>query len=424
MNDNWQKDLKDHAGDFRRKAPEGLLDDIKKEMSRRGLAVQPQQKKARVVLMPLRRRLAAAAAVAVLLGIGCLYFTSAPDYSAQLAKEQGNTSKANAHDRGQKIDSPVSDDVLNEQDGEHTPSFLLASSPIGKAIKAVRSEFVDKKEDSTNMAQIPVQQQEEAHTSNQYIKDEPHPTVDNKKSIYPVSKPHKLVAQASPRNHSVTLGAYCGGMGSNTSSSDGMMLRDAAPYGMYGDDMDIVDALFVQSVPQLEKKAHHDLPVKGGISIRYDLTDRWSLVSGITYSFLHSEFTEDKGMSTEKTNQKLHYVGIPVGVNYRVWKNKHVNLYLAAGGEAEKLVKGSATTTTDIHGIPTKDRTAKISENQLVLSANAAAGIEYQATKRLGLYVEPGVSYYFNNGSDVKSAYTDKPLNFSLNLGLRFNINK
>ena len=42
MNDKWMDDLKNQLGDYRKDAPEGLLDDIEQEMCRRG--VMPNQK--------------------------------------------------------------------------------------------------------------------------------------------------------------------------------------------------------------------------------------------------------------------------------------------------------------------------------------------------------------------------------------------
>ena len=62
--------------------------------------------------------------------------------------------------------------------------------------------------------------------------------------------------------------------------------------------------------------------------------------------------------------------------------------------------------------------------NRLQMSANAAAGIEYNLTNHLSIYAEPGASYYFKNGSDLETYYTDKPLKFNLNVGLRLNINE
>ena len=69
MNDKWMKDLKDLSGDFRKKAPDGLLDDIKQEMSRRGVVPASESKKAPVAPMKWWRRSAAVAALALATGV-------------------------------------------------------------------------------------------------------------------------------------------------------------------------------------------------------------------------------------------------------------------------------------------------------------------------------------------------------------------
>ena len=47
----------------------------------------------------------------------------------------------------------------------------------------------------------------------------------------------------------------------------------------------------------------------------------------------------------------------------------------------------------------------------------------YRFNDLVGIYLEPGVSYYFDNGSFVETVYRERPLNFSLGIGLRFNLN-
>ena len=42
----------------------------------------------------------------------------------------------------------------------------------------------------------------------------------------------------------------------------------------------------------------------------------------------------------------------------------------------------------------------------------------------MAIYAEPGISYHFDNGSNVTTFYSDNPLAFSLNVGLRFDVNK
>ena len=52
----------------------------------------------------------------------------------------------------------------------------------------------------------------------------------------------------------------------------------------------------------------------------------------------------------------------------------------------------------------------------------AAAGVEYDFVPNLGVYVEPGAKYYIKNGSGVDNIFKDKPFNFSLQIGLRYNM--
>ena len=44
--------------------------------------------------------------------------------------------------------------------------------------------------------------------------------------------------------------------------------------------------------------------------------------------------------------------------------------------------------------------------------------------RNVGVYVEPGVSYYFDDRSPLSTIYKEKPLNFNLNLGVRYTIGK
>ena len=42
----------------------------------------------------------------------------------------------------------------------------------------------------------------------------------------------------------------------------------------------------------------------------------------------------------------------------------------------------------------------------------------------MSLYVQPGMSYHFDNGSDLVNVYKRRPLNFSLSAGVRFDISR
>ena len=173
-------------------------------------------------------------------------------------------------------------------------------------------------------------------------------------------------------------------------------------------------------VVELPEEKHHK-PLRFGLSVRYVLDERWSLLSGITYSYLNSDIYVVYGSTIQSAEQKLHYLGIPIAASYSIWQNDHVNIYAVAGGEIEKLVKGQLIVD---RGVNHKSYTESVKENRPVFSTNASAGIEYQTKNGVSLYAEPGASYHFDNGSGVRSAYTDKPWDFTINIGLRININK
>ena len=67
-----------------------------------------------------------------------------------------------------------------------------------------------------------------------------------------------------------------------------------------------------------------------------------------------------------------------------------------------------------------KEETQNLNEKPFQWSINASAGLQYNITPSIGLYAEPGVSYYIKDGTSLKTIYKDKPFNFNLNLGLRF----
>ena len=169
----------------------------------------------------------------------------------------------------------------------------------------------------------------------------------------------------------------------------------------------------------------HHQPIRFGVSLSWQLNNRWSIDGGITYSRLNTDITGGKGKDVYSlTDQQLYYIGIPINVNYSIWHNRHFNVYVSAGGMVEKMVKGEQTTRkATVHGGKMDSVTSQdIHIHPLQLSVNAAAGAEFKFNRLLSIYTEPGISYHFDNSSSLSSFYTDYPLGFNLTFGLRFNI--
>ncbi|MBO4549143.1 MAG: porin family protein, partial [Bacteroidaceae bacterium] len=122
---------------------------------------------------------------------------------------------------------------------------------------------------------------------------------------------------------------------------------------------------------------HHRQPVRLGLSLRYRLGDRWSIESGLSYTRLSSNITTIVNGVTTMTEQRLNYIGLPLSVSYGLWKSRYFGLYIATGAMIEKRLDASPWQ----------------------FSLNGAVGAEYKLTDFFSLYAEPGIGYYFKDGS-------------------------
>ena len=170
--------------------------------------------------------------------------------------------------------------------------------------------------------------------------------------------------------------------------------------------------------------ASHHLPVKFGLSFRYNFSERWNLQSGLIYSYLASDLEEIKQEGRYDIKQKLHYLGIPVQMGYQIGKGKQFKSYITAGGQVEKLISGKATIRHSKNSLLLDTSTQNVSDKKLLFSALASIGIEYMLGNNFSLYVEPGMHYYFKNGNKLQTHYNEQPLNINLTVGFRFHWEK
>lgn len=156
----------------------------------------------------------------------------------------------------------------------------------------------------------------------------------------------------------------------------------------------------------------HNMPVSFGATVSYALNDRLALTSGLVYTLATSSFEHGTSSNASKDEQTLHYVGIPLTASYTVWSNSWLKTYVNAGGQADFNVSAK---------VETEGHTTDIDKDRAQLSVGAAAGVQLNVIKQMGVYVEPGVRYYFDNGSNVQTVFKEHPCNFSLQMGLRWN---
>ena len=190
------------------------------------------------------------------------------------------------------------------------------------------------------------------------------------------------------------------------------VIPDPTAGGIYGEEYLLASCKAIQRKQQVNAK--HHAPVSVGLQVAFGIAPRLSLSTGLVYTRTSSDFYPYAPGSSYNVHQVLHYVGIPVGLNYEFWQSGGFHAYVMAGAEADYNVKND----TEEEGVKKED--AK--RDRVQFSGKASLGAQYDITPKVGLYIEPGAKYYFDNGSHVENTFKDKKLNFNLQFGLRFNL--
>ena len=161
---------------------------------------------------------------------------------------------------------------------------------------------------------------------------------------------------------------------------------------------------FQQNDKRRITSAHHKLPVSVGVTVRKELPRRFSVETGLVYTFLASDICYED--SPEELSQKLHYIGIPFRANWSFVRTSQFDVYVSAGGMVEKCVYGK---------LGTESQTVK----PVQWSLTGSVGAQYNISQHVGIYVEPGVAYFFDDGTEVATIRKENPCNFTLQAGLR-----
>lgn len=386
MSKQWEKDIHDQLKDFRQKAPEGLLDDIKSKMPRHDwsmYAISPS--KAPHPSNILRYASVMAAMIFFALKLN-LYTCTTLSFEEKVLS------------------------TTNTKQTDETISIAIAPSlPIRKNSKETSHIFTDETHLSTK--EYTTEKQRTQTTEEENIQQ-----------LQPEKRPEKkqgtiLPYQSLRRPSSFSISAHFSGMIAQNTAKEPQEMFPLHDTGNTTGSSPFVQARF-------EEKETHHLPIKAGISFRYSLNDRWHIQSGLTYSYLSSDISKSDGYIAYDTKQKLHYIGIPLQLGYQIWTNNRFKVYASTGGQAEKLVKGIATTSYSINNKHQSTSTETLSDNRLLFSALASLGLEYIFGKDFSLYAEPGIHYYFKNGNSLKTHYHEQPLNFNITIGFRFHWDK
>ena len=443
MKRNWKEDIHDRLGNFETDAPDGLWEAIHQRMAQTERA-QAEKCQTPFVLQPALRRTACAAAACLALVVGYQYF-------ADGGKETVNGVKQAGGDGMIAVGGTVASDNSRYVASKPATASIVATNLAGVRVakNGVTPAAVYAQTQNDESAQISTPQHPNTSTS-QHLNTSTSQPLNPSTSQHPnpsTSQPH-TPSTSQPHTPSTSLLAYTpadNSRGRHEGAAARWTLSTSATTGMGASSVTNSTATYVEAVgpdnviwadnPQLgigifnqgksvKTEYKHRLPVRVGFNVAYRLTDRLSVESGVSYTRLSSDMKDGTKDNYSSGSQKLDYIGVPLNVKYRAFGYRRLSVYASAGLLTEKCVSGKTTHEYVISGEKKKHEAEDVAAKPWQLSVNAALGAQFDVLRNVGVYVEPGVSYYFDDRSTLSTIYKEKPLNFNLNLGVRYTIGK
>ena len=429
-NNDWTDDLRRRLQDARADVPSDLWAAIESRVDE----AEKQRRTHRTVVL---RWWSAAAGVVVLVGIAAfMALHGGGARNLGTSSLGGNTLASAAHHASSAAESasPAETNALLQKEKEawmassQRGTGLIASADVKHDVPAlstdshtdVISENVNLTSENTNSLQSNQSFNSENSSAPQNTNDKKSLQSNNySNSSKSNSKSAMLLHEEKPRGQRSAQSASSGwhvGVGTSgalgnydqTSAVQPVVASDAAP-----NDAAMMLRATAYQASNYQESAHHSMPVSVGVSAAYGLSKRLTLSTGVVYTRASSTFERGNTRSVATESQTLHYIGVPVNASYTLWGNRTVRTYVQAGGQADFNVAAK---------VKTESSSRNTERDRVQFSAGGAVGAQVNVLPQLGVYVEPGVRYYFDNNSNTQTYFKEHPCNFNLQIGLRYNI--
>ena len=408
MNDDWTERLRKHLENYEVEPPPELWESI---CERLGIDPEPAPEPvpAKKPAQIKRWIWVTAAGILALVGVFVAYQWGDEETVAEAEKVPNEVAK-----------EPVLSHIQEEPVVEEKPSYQMLAVQTQKQNQGDRSLDSEAKPESRTCP--PDSAEAETSQSDRNLEEnsrdsvrQNHDTEPMISELYPEPTPVPAKKQASDAGKwTIGLNASGGLLASNNSAYTDRLYHQSAKIG-------IVDEAYAQinynyrendatSYTVTEHLSKHRLPIRFGLSLHYQFRPRMAFMSGISYTRLYSEFSFPL-YGNISYSQRLHYIGVPLGVAWQLWAANRFSVYLAGGAMVEKCVSVS------IDG----DYTGK---KPWQWSVNGAVGAEYAFTSLLGAYIEPSLGYYFSDGTQLEHYYKEHPLATSIEFGLRMHFGR
>lgn len=431
MNEDWLHKVHDRMTDYEIEEPENLWDAI--ESKRASYASMRRPMKKHVMSVWMRLSLSAAAIIAVIILAGIYLYNGKQDLSQDQLLSDAKEDRAISFNKNILKNKPlIAENAIPEP---------LSGNPVANKHNSVKTtdiatiDSTDETKRVTDISEVkPTDFSEKETAENQDISKRPtKPSEETSPTLVPSDMTfednhYKVALHAeSTRSNNLSVAFYSsagtGSMFNSTTKANPFVAATGPENSSWEDEPMLGILLFNQGI-ETETEIKHRLPIRAGVSFIYNINERFGIESGVGYANLTSDIKNGSKNHYYTAEQQLHYISVPLNLKYRMISWQRLDLYASTGVMAEKCISAKLDKEYIIDNRKKGSESEDLSEKPMQWSVNASVGVQCNLVKSMSIFAEPGVSYYFNDGTDLQTIYKEKPWNFNLNMGIRFTFGK
>ena len=328
--EQWTEQLREKLSGFQEAVPEGLWENIEAALDEAPVKRRPAAS---------WRRWSAAAAIVLLLAGGSLLLWNREENRMAETAEVANVLQTQA-----KAVQTVTEPAVLEQEKAITSIQDKQQSSQGQdeqqSSQGQNKQLSSQGQELAQQDKEPLTQEETATLApaiEQNVAVEQN--VDKKESLPETTDFFPSVEMRRTKRQPLMAALYAGDGLSDRQTVERVQMS----HGMAQKYAALDNGAITRAEPiwlaNYEERENHERPFAIGMQLRYPLSERLSLTSGLVYTRLKSEFTQVMKGSKVEQEQRLHYVGVPLGLQYSLLQFGHLNIYASAGGQLDWNVK-------------------------------------------------------------------------------------
>lgn len=382
--------------------------------------------------VPLRRVLrywVAAAVISLLVVSGGIYLYDNKTDRVPMAQEFRSLQKpveedilAAPVDKGEELAPALA--TVREPRSPKTKRMVALAAALPRSVTGATPQvrMLTGEEDDASVqpvkdeAEVPADEKAVAERS---VKDNKEEIVITKSEVLVADASTSAVKQKKEKGTSRKWGFGMGGGGLSMGADNLVPQYVTNSSVLKSENLMSLNSFDAAMVKPAETDIHHKTPIGVGFSVSRFLNNRFSLQTGLTYSYLRSEWSTNNTYHIDN-DQRLHFIGIPLSLTYKIAEWNRFMLYASAGGMTEVNVAGKRRMKLFSDDVEIMKQSEKIRMKEWLWSVNARAGVSYPIIRFVSAFAEVGASYYFDNGSEIETVHSEKPFNVSLQFGFRF----